>query len=203
MKLLFVFTASAFLAFGIGLEANAQTNENPFTGAPTQYRVDVVTTQASGAVLKIRLYVDGDKRRTEQDTHNGPLALILRGDINLMYTVMVSRKAYRVGPLDQDLLKSLTHYELPKEMLQSKQKIGTETVKGQLCDEYQFSTATGKTDTGAGTNKDVLGHIWISKSTHLPVASETKSAETEWQNLEIGPQDASLFAPPVGFQRID
>jgi hypothetical protein len=203
MKSFFVLSASAFLSLGVGLEAKAQASDNPFAGAPTQYRVDVITTQRNGAILKMRLYVDGNKRRTEQQTNNGQLALILRGDINLMYTVIVARKAYRVGPLDQDLLKSLGNYELPKEMLQSYRKVGTEKVKGQVCDEYQFSIATGKKESSAETDDAISGHIWISQSTHLPVASETKTADTEWQNLDIGPQDASLFAPPADFQRID
>jgi hypothetical protein len=203
MKLLFLLSASAFLSFGIGLEAKAQANDNPFTGAPTQYRVDVVTTQRNGAVLKMRLYVDGNKRRTDQETKNGLLILILRGDTNLMYNVIVSRKAYRVGLLDQNVLKSLANYELPKDMLQSSQKVGTEMVKGQLCDEYKFSIATGKTTGNADPNSETAGHIWISQSTHLPVASETLSAETEWENLDIGAQDPSLFKPPADFQRID
>lgn len=78
MKLLFLLSVSAFLSFGIDLPARAQANDNPFTGGPTQYSVDVVTTQRTGKALMMRMYVDGNKRRTEQETNNGPLVLILR-----------------------------------------------------------------------------------------------------------------------------
>jgi hypothetical protein len=200
MKLLFLLNASAFLSFGIDLPARAQANDSPFTGAPTQYSVDVVTTQRTGTALMIRMYVDGNKRRTEQETNNGQLVLILRGDINLMYTVIVSHKVYRVRPLDPSLLKSLNAYELATDMILSHEKAGTETVKGQVCDKYRFSTPTGKTQ-GTGAPDSASGFIWISQSTHLPVMSETEGATTQWENLDIGPQDSSLFEPPAEFQQ--
>jgi hypothetical protein len=200
MKLLFLLSVSAFLSFGIDLAAIAQANDSPFTGAPTQYSVDVVTTQRTRTALMMRTYVDGNKRRTEQETNNGQLVLILRGDVNLMYTVVVSRKVYRVSPLESSLLKSLDAYDLAKDMILSHEKAGTETVKGQVCDKYRFSTPTGKTQ-GAGALDSTSGFIWISQSTHLPVMSETESATTLWENLDIGPQDSSLFEPPAEFQQ--
>ena len=65
--------------------------------------------------------------------------LILRGDVNLMYTVVASRRVYRIGPLDPSLLASLDAYEFSKGMIVSHEKVGTETVKGEVCDNYRFS----------------------------------------------------------------
>ena len=151
----------------------------------------------------MRMYVDGDRRRTEQDTVNGRLVLILRGDLNLMYTIIVSRKAYRVRPLDPSLLKSLDAYELAKGMLLSPDKVGTETVKGQVCDKYRFSSAPAKTQGSQEAESTSTGFIWISQLTHLPVLSQTADATTEWENLDLGPQDSSLFTAPPDFQLID
>src|SRR5215469_18762895 len=141
MKKLFLLSVFAFLSFGLDLPARAQANDNPFAGAPTRYSVDVVTASRTGTALTMRMYVDGNKRRTEQETNNGQLVLILRGDVNLMYTVVVSRKVYRVSPLESSLLKSLDAYDLAKDMILSHEKAGTETVKGQVCDKYRFSSA--------------------------------------------------------------
>jgi hypothetical protein len=129
MKKLFLLSMFAFLSFGLDLPARAQANDNPFAGAPTRYSVDVVTASRTGTALTMRMYVDGNKRRTEQETNNGQLVLILRGDVNLMYTVIVSRKAYRIGPLDPTLLASLDAYEFSKGMIVSHEKVGTDTVK--------------------------------------------------------------------------
>ena len=84
MKKLFILSVSAFLSFGVALPAKAQTSHNPFAGAPTCYSLDVVTASKTGANLTMRMYVDWNKRRTEQETNNGQLVLILRGDMNLI-----------------------------------------------------------------------------------------------------------------------
>lgn len=201
MKKLFILSVSAFLSFSADLPAGAQTSHNPFAGAPTQYSVVVVTASKTGANFTMRMYVDGNKRRTEQETNNGQLVLILRGDMNLMYTVIVSRKAYRIGPLDPSLLASLDAYEFPRGMIVSHEKVATETIKGQVCDKYRFSSARGEKKSSGGSDSATSGYIWISQATHLPVMSKTESATTEWINLNVGPQDSALFEPPAEYQQ--
>jgi hypothetical protein len=203
MRFLSLVSVFAILSFGTDFVARAQATDNPFAGTPTRYSVDVVTTQKGGKTFTMRMYVDGDRRRTEQDTANGRLVLILRGDLNLMYTIIVSRKAYRVRPLDPSLLKSLDAYELAKGMLISPDKVGTETVKGQVCDKYRFSSAPAKTQGSQEAESNSTGFIWISQLTHLPVLSQTADATTEWENLDLGPQDSSLFTAPPDFQLVD
>jgi hypothetical protein len=203
MRFLLFATVSALLSFGTEFGATAGVTDNPFAGAPTRYSVDVVTSQKAGKTFTMHVYVDGDKRRTEQDTSNGLLVLILRGDLNLMYTILVSRKAYRVRPLDPSLLKSLDAYELAKGMLISPDQVATETVQGQVCDKYRFSSAPEKTKGSQETESATTGFIWISQSTHLPVMSQTADTTTEWENLNLGSQDSSLFTPPSDFQPMD
>jgi hypothetical protein len=203
MKKLFLLSVSAFLFFGTGLSARAQADDHPFAGAPTQYSVAVVTAQKTGAALTMWVYVDEKRRRTEQETNSGRLVLILRGDLNLMYTIIVSRKAYRVAPLDPSLLESLGTYEAAKDMMLSHEKVGTETVKGEVCDKYHFWSPTDKNKSAHRSEGPTSGYIWISQSTHFPVMSKTEGATTNWENLEIGPQDPSLFQPPADYKRID
>lgn len=201
MRFLSLVSVSAILSFGTDFGARAQATDNPFAGTPTKYSVDVVTTEKAGKTFTMHTYVDGDRRRTEQDTANGQLVLILRGDLNLMYTIIASRKAYRVRPLNPSLLKSLDAFELAKEMLISPYKVGTETVKGQVCDKYRFSSTPAHGSQEAESTS--TGFIWISQLTHLPVLSQTADATTEWENLDLGPQDSSLFTPPPEFQPVD
>jgi hypothetical protein len=49
----------------------------------------------------------------------------------------------------------------------------------------------------------MAGYIWISKSSHLPVMSKTEGATTEWESLDIGPHDSSLFEAPAEFQEVN
>jgi hypothetical protein len=203
MKLLFLFAVSVLLSFGSEFNARAQDKDNPFAGAPTQYSVDVVTTRKKGTALSMHMYVDGSKRRTEQETNNGKLVLILRGDIDMMYTILVNRKAYRSRAADPTLVKSLDAYGFANGTLLSRDKVGTETIKGQVCDKYRFSAATENTGDSEANKSAGSGFIWISETTHFPVMSKINDTTTEWENLEVGPQDPSLFLPPADFQSAD
>ena len=80
-----------------------------------------------------------------------------------MYTIVVPRRAYRVRPLDPSLLKSLNSYALATDMILSKEKVGTETLNGQVCDKYRFSSATGKTESSGASDAATSGFIWISQ----------------------------------------
>ena len=152
------------------------------------------------------MYVDGDKRRIEQDTNNGGLVVILRGDVHMMYTVLVARKLYRVTAFDPKSIKSFDVSELAKEIGVTREKVGTETINGAVCDKYHYSSDVDK---GQGSTKkaesrlSASGFIWVSQSSHLPVKSETETATTVWQNLSTGPQDPSLFMPPADYKPIE
>jgi hypothetical protein len=203
MKLLFLLTVSALLSLGSDFDARAQATNYPFAGGPTEYSVDVVTTRKKGPGLTMHMYVDGKKRRTEQETNNGKLVLILRGDIDMMYTVLVNRKAYRSRAADPTLVKSLDAYGFSNGTLLSHDKVGTETINGQVCDKYRFSAATENTGNGETNKSAASGFIWINETTHFPVMSKINDTTTQWENLEVGPQDPSLFLPPADFQSAD
>jgi hypothetical protein len=151
----------------------------------------------------MHMYVDGSKRRTEQETNNGKLVLILRGDIDMMYTVLVNRKAYRSRAADPTLVKSLDAYGFANGTLLSRDKVGTETIRGQVCDKYRFSAAIENTGDSEANKSAGSGFIWISETTHFPVMSKINDTTTEWENLQVGPQDPSLFLPPADFQSAD
>jgi hypothetical protein len=187
-------------------QAKAQTTIGPFAGAPSQYSVDVVTTPKSGTPFLIKKYVDGAKRRNEQETSNGELVVILRGDVNMMYTVLVAKRLYRVTRFDPKSIKSSDVFELAKEIGVIGERVGTETINGEVCDKYHFSSDAGKEQGSTRSSESHLptsGFIWVSQSTHLPVRSETATAITVWQNLNLGPQEPSLFIPPADYKLID
>ncbi len=206
MKRLFVPGLFFSLISTTAFQANAQTTASPFAGAPSQYSVDVVTTRKSGTPFLIRMYVDGAKRRTEQETNNGGLVVILRGDVNMMYTVLVARRLYRVSSFDPKSIKSFDVSELAKEIGVTRERVGTETINGEVCDKYHYSSDAGKeqgSTKSAEAHLATSGFIWVSQSTHLPVKSETATATTVWQNLNLGPQEPSLFVPPADYKLID
>src|SRR5258708_37111443 len=132
------------------------------------------------------MYVDGAKRRTEQQNSNGELGVILRGDVNMMYTVLVARGLYRVSAFDPKSIKSFEVSELAKEIAVTGERFGTETINGEACDKYRYS-----------------GFIRVNQSTHLPVQSETATAPTVWQNLNLGRHEPHALVRPANYSLTD
>jgi outer membrane lipoprotein-sorting protein len=73
--------------------------------------------------------------------------------------------------------------------------LGTDTVDGNLCDVWQWTTQV----TGVGTS---TSKVWIWKAKSFPVKMElTDSSGTttiEYQNIVFGTLDPSLFELPAG-----
>ena len=186
--------------------APAEETIDPLANAPTQYSADLVVTRKAGPPMPmtIKVYVDGSKRRTDQEASGGNI-VILRGDLSKRYILTPSSKTYVEGPLDPRLLESPTDWA--KRMGIVHEKVGTEDVNGEPCDKYRYSSDQKKT--ANGQNKPmtpamrgpVTGFIWVGQTTHMLVKSENAGSTAEWKNIKVGPPDASLFELPPDYQK--
>ncbi len=70
--------------------------------------------------------------------------------------------------------------------------LGSETVNGRSTEHWQMTHKDGN-----------VSDVWIDDSLHFPIKSV--SGGTTWQltNIKEGPQDASLFQIPAGYQKMD
>ena len=70
--------------------------------------------------------------------------------------------------------------------------LGTETVNGRSTDHWQVTHKDGN-----------VSDVWIDNKLHFPI--KTVSGGTTWQltNIKEGPQDASLFQVPAGYQKME
>jgi hypothetical protein len=78
-----------------------------------------------------------------------------------------------------------------------RQKIGSEQIGQYTCDKYRV-TVTSKNETHAGTR-------WAARPWNdFPVNGlDDKTGTTvEFRDINMGPQDASLFPPPSGFRKV-
>lgn len=70
-------------------------------------------------------------------------------------------------------------------------KLGVETVNGYVCDKWQFTGKDSQT-------------VWIAQQLHFPIKTQSEDGGTvEFTNIKTGPQDASLFQVPAGYQKFD
>jgi len=71
-------------------------------------------------------------------------------------------------------------------------KLGTESINGRTCDKWEVTPKTGKPET-----------FWIDQKLHFPIKMINGDITTQYTNIKEGPQDASLFKVPAGYQKFD
>jgi len=71
-------------------------------------------------------------------------------------------------------------------------KVGTETVNGRSTIKYECTNAKGEP-----------GAAWFDSKLRFPVKWEGKNGSGEMQNIQEGPQPASLFEIPPGYTKMD
>lgn len=153
-----------------------------------------------------KLYSSGDKVRMEikaQAAKAGPMGnMIMISDSTkkLAYMLMPEQKMYMEMSTANAEKKGPSYRSYnplnPCEGLPNTKctKVGTEMMNGELCTKWQFVS------TGNGPNLTT----WISQKTNIPVKTVTADGSTmELTNIQTGPQSASLFQVPAGYQKFD
>jgi hypothetical protein len=181
-----------------------ETSDNPIANAPTQYSADLLVTRKMGQQTAppttLKIYVDGNKRRTDQG--NGGNIVILRGDLNKRYILTPSSKTYIEAPLDPRLLETTADWA--KRLGIVHEKVGTEEINGELCDKYHYSSDPKKmldAQKPMMPRRNVTGFIWVGQTTHMLLKSEDAISTAEWKNVKLGPPDASVFELPTDYKK--
>jgi len=156
-----------------------------------QYSADLTITTKDGMNIQSKTSVDGDKMRGQMSLNGMDMSTIVRKDKLKIYQVMDAQKI--AMEMDYDPAKfmkgktaaafgPLGQFEL----------IGPETVDGVPTTKYKVTS---------DTTKDVF-FFWLDTTHKVPVemASADSSFTVKWKNYKAGPQDASLFEVPSGYQ---
>ncbi len=161
----------------------------PWTPAK-QFSADQIITTKNGMTINSKVYVDDGKIHTDINGNGMNMSSIVRLDEKKMYMVMEQQKMVIVKPLDDATAGKLqaavgggsAKFDL----------VGPETVDGTPCIKYKMT---------AGTDPKVF-YWWVNPATNSPVkmAADDGSLTVNWKNYKAGPQDASLFEPPAGYQ---
>jgi hypothetical protein len=206
MKRLFAVGLFTLLSINPLFTAPAEEkSDNPLADAPNQYSADLVVSRKVGTPVNVRVYIDGNKRRTEQAANGGTI-VILRGDLGKRYILNTAAKTYMEMPLDPRMLESTADWS--KRLGIVHEKVGTEDINGETCVKYRFSADPSKTQNGKGPQQlmpraqgSVTGFIWVGQSTHMLLKSENPVSTAEWKNVKLGAPDASLFELPADYTK--
>ena len=86
------------LCFGLVAVAAQAANNSPMAEWPKAYSVEMETT-AGGMTTKSKLFVDGDKLRTDMDANGMQMSSIIRKDKKVSYSLMHAQKMVMENPL--------------------------------------------------------------------------------------------------------
>jgi hypothetical protein len=158
-------------------------------GPGKQYTADMVSNLPDGGTSTVKIYTDNGKVRTETHELGFDGATIYRLDLKKVYLVIPSRKMVMEHPYNEttkeELLPVGTAVDYPWEL------VGPETADGVACTKYKLTTEEKR-----------VFFIWIDSSKNIPVEfyAADGSYSMLWKNRKAGPQDASLFEVPAGYQ---
>jgi hypothetical protein len=154
------------------------------------YSADLAITTKDGMAIQSKTYVDGDKMRSDMTMNGMAMAIIVRKDTQKIYQVMEAQKMVMESDYNPDKLQGHTAASFGPEG--KFDLIGPDTVDGVACTKY--TVTSDKT-------KQVF-YFWLDMARKVPVqmSATDGSLTVKWKNFTAGPQDASLFEAPAGYQ---
>lgn len=173
------------LLVSVGLMISATANA---FNASAQFSADMVST-AADQVIEAKIYVGDKKTRVEMPQ----ATMIMRMDLSVSWIVMPEQGMYMEQPIDPKMAAQ-TSREMPGEM--ERKSLGKENVNGRDAEKFLVVySQNGRTDSI---------HQWLT-SEGLPIrtAALDGSWSADFKNIQEGPQPATLFEPPTGYQKFE
>ena len=170
------------LCLGLSAVAAHAANNSPMADWPKAYSVEMETT-AGGMTTKSKLFVDGDKMRTDMDAGGMQMSTIVRKDKKVSYSLMHAQKMVMENPLQDAPAAPAQAVEEPKW-----EKIGSATVNGVACTEYKVVTSGQEM------------HYFLNSDKFL-VRLSSKDMTMDYKNFKAGAPDAALFEIPAGYSK--
>lgn len=152
------------------------------------FSADVVSSSQGGPSTG-RLWVSGDKSRMEMPR----VTIISRMDKKVVWVLMSSQKMYIEQPINLQTVAS-TQDKIYGEIERTAE--GNENISGRSTTKYRIIFEAN------GKRESIFQ--WIDKSAHIPV--KTSAIDGSWssesRNIQLGPQDPTLFEIPAGYSKM-
>jgi len=169
------------LCLGLSAVATQAANNSPMADWPKAYSVEMETT-AGGQKSSTKMFVDGDKMRTDMDAGGMQMSSIIRKDKKMSYSLMHAQKMVMENPL-QDAPAATQAAPEP-----TWEKVGSATINGQACTEYKMKMGADVTTFFINGDK-------------LPVRMTNANMTMDYKNFKAGAPDAALFEVPAGYSK--
>ncbi len=153
----------------------------------TEFSADIISRGAQGE-MQMKMYQSGDKSRMEMPQQT----MIVRRDLGVMWILMPAQGIYMEQPIDYKMLAQSSP-TIDGEV--EREPLGSEEVDGQPADKFKVTYEAN------GERNSV--YQWLTSS-EMPV--RTQAVDGSWtvdfKNMQVGPQDATLFDAPADLQKM-
>lgn len=155
-------------------------------GTVGDFSADIVSTTPQGTA-SMKIYNSGVKSRMEM-TDN---VVIVRRDLGVMWMVMPSQGVYMEQPINLEMAAQASA-DVQGEV--SRESLGREDVNGKNAEKFKVTyEAEGR-----------RGQIFQWMDGDMPVRTQASDGSwtVDFKNVRKGSQDASLFEPPSGLEKM-
>jgi hypothetical protein len=169
--------------------ASAQLFSMPFSA-------DQVVTK-DGKTTTAKVYATPTAMRTEGVQDGKKYITILLYDRKVLWSLMPDEKMYFEMPIPAGAQVAAGMKEMMKGVQVKQESLGSEQVGGYHCDKTRMTvTWQGVTGTTIEWAAKELNGFVVKKQ------DKTTGELTEYKNIRLGPQDASLFELPAGYKKM-
>jgi hypothetical protein len=173
--------------------------------SPPQFSADIsVTNPKEHQDMKGKMFFDKGKVRMDMNAQGRNMSTITDSATQTSYVLMHDQHMYmetknggpRRGPgARMPDIKQLADNPCASEKDVTCKKVATEMMNGRMCDKWEFTS---------GTDPKNNRTAWIDQKTHIPIKTVVADGNiVEFTNFKEGPQDASVFEIPSGYQKFD
>jgi len=167
-----------------------------------QFSADLIRTKPQGAANS-KVYISGDKVRFEAIGQKEKNAVIMDLTKGTSMMVLPGNNSYVVSepgrtptpmpffrPADAD--NACAAWEKLVSKPGTCSKVGEDAIGGRSTVKYKGTAANGDT-----------GYAWVDSKLKFVIKWEGEKSACEFQNIQEGPQAASLFGIPAGYEKFD
>lgn len=188
---------AAASVLGMASHASSALGDVPTLNPDVAYSATRIIWSGEGRMEQRYFQRDGSTNRMELHVNGEHSVAIMNGDRGVIMLLMPAQQMYMEGSSAGRAFDE-TNVELPDPETWEIERVGREPVNGVPATKYRVAT-----DGGEVTR--MRGFLWVSDegiAVRTDMVTGSDRIQMELSDLVVGPQPASLFEPPAGYQRI-
>ena len=184
------------ILLGLALLAMLVASAVTVLAAITPFSADYVQIDNKNKETIGRIFVTQDKMRSEfSDAKTGLTVMIVRMDRKVTWMLMTREQTYMEIKYEDGMGQVAAQAE---DTIESKQDLGVETLNGYICHKWKFIYKNHDYGTSI---------VWISDKLSYAIQTQATNkygtSGTEMRSIKEGPQAASLFEIPAGYEKFE